>query len=283
MSAEKCDHLDSLHDGSMCTDASGEPLRKALASLERDNVTQVPSATQMLDRVRSNPSPLDAPVWSFNHGLRLMWLVARMQVKLSMGVILITAMMVMGISVVVARSLVVGGFAEALNRVFAGILLAGTAICMAFSFADASDRELMLSVPLGPSTQVAVRMTMTLSLDVVANLVATWLAVTFGSSQSMGILIAGWLMPLLLVCGICALVSLWFNPWVGLIAGLLVTYVVIPKSTQPVRFLPDAMPSLGDLASTSPIGSVAMVTAGLVSVLIAIGGARLAYTSRLSI
>ncbi len=194
------------------------------------------------------------------------------------------AMMVVAAQVPVVRRQVwaatalvagVGCLVVALAGVVAGTVLALTApvtaaLGLAIIYGPDSDpcAEISLSCPVPPRTVLLARLVVVAGYDLAVGFAATLLLAGTGSGGGVWSLVTMWLGPLLAMSALSVLLSVFFRPWVGIVAALFLwtLRVVIISPAHPAVIAV----ATGWLWSTTP-ATAAVATAAVAAAIFSVG------------
>lgn len=245
-------------------DEAREALREALLSQEAACAPGVPPFAQIVGRIESAPSPLDATGWNARKSARLAAALAASQVRVVPRAVLPAALVLAGAAV--AGACLIASLGVAMSEAawcFSAFLLFGAALTVSLALSAEPADALALATPLGPQAVVLARLATVLGLDMLAAVAGSAAFAATGSSPGFAPVVATWLAPLALVAGASAFAAVWSDrSWTGATVG--------------AALVPFAMPAAqtASEAATALVGSVgaALGPAGLV----ALGAALLA-------
>ena len=215
------DHLDETIDRLTDETPDGR-LLAALDAVERSRSGDAPPAAAVMARIRASRSPLDGPAWSWARSLRLFMLLLGRQ-----------------------------------SRVVPWQVVPATLALMAFG--DSRADMISSATPLGTGAVTLVRLVFILACDVVFGLMVTTVMGAQGYG-TFGVLLVGWLSPLLLVAGVGAMLAIRFSSGVGFGVGLL---LIIAIRLNPFGFAGLADASRSGAAQSS--GQLGLAVAGLMA------------------
>mgnify|MGYP000491407397 CR=1 FL=1 len=272
------DHLDETIDRLTDETPDGH-LLAALDAVERSHSGDAPPAAAVMARIRASRSPLDGPAWSWARSLRLFMLLLGRQSRVVPWQ-------------VVPATLALMAFAGLGGAVLRGRLgCDGRVPCVLL---DGAGRRVverddgvrgfpcghdLVGHPVGYGAVTLVRLVFILACDVVFGLMVTAVMGAQGYG-TFGVLLVGWLSPLLLVAGVGAMLAIRFSTGVGFGVGLL---LIIAIRLDPFGFagLVDASRSGAAQSSEQLVLAVAglVVCAATVAFAGRLSGARMAATT----
>lgn len=271
-------HIDDTTNR-MTDDSTDGRLLAALAASERARSGEVPSAASMMARIRASRSPLDEPAWSWMHSLRLFALLLGRQSKVLPWQVVPATLALMAFTGLGARFFAVGWGAAVVSHAFCSMVLAGVLLSVTMAFGDSRADMISSATPLGTGAVTLVRLVFILACDVVFGLMVTAVMGAQGYG-TFGVLLVGWLSPLLLVAGVGAMLAIRFSTGVGFGVGLL---LIIAIRLDPFGFagLVDASRSGAAQSSEQLVLAVAglVVCAATVAFAGRLSGARMAATT----
>lgn len=272
------DYIDETTDR-LTDDAADERLLAALAAVERSRSGETPPATAVMARIRASRSPLDGPAWSWTRSLRLFMLLLGRQSKVVPWQVVPATLTLMAFAGLGARFFAVGWGTTVVSRAFCSMVLAGVLLSVTMAFGDSRADMISSATPLGPGAVTLVRLVFVLACDVVFGLLVTVVMGVQGYG-AFGVLLVGWLSPLLLVAGVGAMLAIRFSTGVGFGVGL---PLIIAIRLDPFGFAGLVDASRSGAAQSS--GQLGLAVAGLVvcaaTVALAgrLSGARMAATT----
>ena len=263
-------HIDDTTNR-MTDDSTDGRLLAALAASERARSGEVPSAASMMARIRASRSPLDEPAWSWMHSLRLFALLLGRQSKVLPWQVVPATLALMAFTGLGARFFAVGWGAAVVSHAFCSMVLAGVLLSVTMAFGDSRADMISSATPLGTGAVTLVRLVFILACDVVFGLMVTAVmgAQWYGT---FGVLLVGWLSPLLLVAGVGAMLAIRFSTGVGFGVGLLLVAVI---RTDLLGLT--GLPAAGWIDMTRPFGQPLLAVTGLMAC-----AAAVAFSGRLS-
>ncbi|RSX52385.1 hypothetical protein [Bifidobacterium callimiconis] len=264
------DHIDET-TGRLTDDEADERLLAALAAVERSRSGETPPVTALMARIRASRSPLDGPAWSWARSLRLFMLLLGRQTRVVPWQVVPATLALMAFAGLGARFFAVGWGVTVVSRAFCSMVLAGVLLSVTMAFGDSRADMISSATPLGPGAVTLVRLAFVLACDVVFGLLVT---VVMGVQDygAFGVLLVGWLSPLLLVAGVGAMLAIRFSTGVGFGVGLLLVAVI---RTDLLGLM--GLPSAGWIDMTRTFGQPLLAVAGLLACAVAV-----AFAGRLS-
>lgn len=237
-------------------------LRCALADAEAAHAGEIPPFSQVRTRIEEDCT---LPRRSLAASFRLVGALTLDQAHVVPGLVL-PVVVVMATAAVLAARLAPAILQDAATSLAAGpftpIFLAAVALTATMALARADQDTVSLATPLGPPVVVLARLALVLGIDAAAGLVAS-LVLAMGDLGALPELLASWLVPLALVAGVAALVSIWATPWAGIICGLTLVPLVSPATAR-LASLGMGEAVAGLQAALDPRGVVALGTVLLV-------------------
>lgn len=176
-------------------------------------------------RIRASRSPLDGPAWSWARSLRLFMLLLGRQSRVVPWQVAPATLALMAFAGLGARFFAVGWGATVVSRAFCSMVLAGVLLSVTMAFGDSRADMISSATPLGTGAVTLVRLVFILACDVVFGLMVTAVMGAQGYG-TFGVLLVGWLSPLLLVAGVGAMLAIRFSTGVGFGVGLLLVAVI---------------------------------------------------------
>ena len=207
------DHLDETIDRLTDETPDGH-LLAALDAVERSHSGDAPPAAAVMARIRASRSPLDGPAWSWARSLRLFMLLLGRQ-----------SLALMAFAGLGARFFAVGWGATVVSHAFCSMVLAGVLLSVTMALGDSRADMISSATPLGTGAVTLVRLVFILACDVMFGLMVTTVMGAQGYG-TFGVLLVGWLSPLLLVAGVGAMLAIRFSSGVGFGVGLLLIIAI---------------------------------------------------------
>lgn len=269
------DHLDETIDRLTDETPDGR-LLAALDAVERSRSGDAPPAAAVMARIRASRSPLDGPAWSWARSLRLFMLLLGRQSRVVPWQVVPATLALMAFAGFGARFFAVGWGATVVSHAFCSMVLAGVLLSVTMAFGDSRADMISSATPLGTGAVTLVRLVFILACDVVFGLMVTAVMGAQGYG-TFGVLLVGWLSPLLLVAGVGAMLAIRFSSGVGFGVGLL---LIIAIRLNPFGFASLADASRSGAAQSS--GQLGLAVAGLMACVAAVAlagrlsGARMA-------
>ncbi|PJM72944.1 hypothetical protein CS006_06710 [Bifidobacterium primatium] len=264
------DHLDET-TSRLTDDEADERLLAALAAVERSRSGGVPPVAAVMARIRASRSPLDGPAWSWTRSLRLFMLLLGRQMKVVPWQVVPATLALMAFSGLGARFFAVGWGVTVVSRAFCSMVLAGVLLSVTMAFGDSRADMISSATPLGPGAVTLVRLVFVLACDVVFGLLVTVVMGAQGYGM-FGVLLVGWLSPLLLVAGVGAMLAIRFSTGVGFGVGLLLVAVIRMDLLGLM-----GLPAVGWIDMTRTFGQLLLAVTGLLACTAAV-----AFAGRLS-
>lgn len=269
------DHLDETIDRLTDETPDGH-LLAALDAVERSRSGDAPPAAAVMARIRASRSPLDGPAWSWARSLRLFMLLLGRQSRVVPWQVVPwqvvpATLALMAFAGLGARFFAVGWGATVVSHAFCSMVLAGVLLSVTMAFGDSRADMISSATPLGTGAVTLVRLVFILACDVVFGLMVTAVMGAQGYG-TFGVLLVGWLSPLLLVAGVGAMLAIRFSSGVGFGVGLL---LIIAIRLDPFGFASLADASRSGAAQSSE--QLVLAVAGLV-----VCAATVAFAGRLS-
>lgn len=264
------DHIDETTDRL----TGGTPDGRLLAALdvvERSRSEDAPPAAAVMARIRASRSPLDGPAWSWARSLRLFMLLLGRQSRVVPWQVVPATLALMAFAGLGARFFAVGWGATVVSRAFCSMVLAGVLLSVTMAFGDSRADMISSATPLGTGAVTLVRLVFILACDVVFGLMVTAVMGAQGYG-TFGVLLVGWLSPLLLVAGVGAMLAIRFSTGVGFGVGLLLVAVI---RTDLLGLT--GLPAAGWIDMTRPFGQPLLAVTGLMAC-----AAAVAFSGRLS-
>lgn len=264
------DHLDETIDRLTDETPDGR-LLAALDAVERSRSGDAPPAAAVMARIRASRSPLDGPAWSWARSLRLFMLLLGRQSRVVPWQVVPATLALMAFAGFGARFFAVGWGATVVSRAFCSMVLAGVLLSVTMAFGDSRADMISSATPLGTGAVTLVRLVFILACDVVFGLMVTAVMGAQGYG-TFGVLLVGWLSPLLLVAGVGAMLAIRFSTGVGFGVGLLLVAVI---RTDLLGLT--GLPAAGWIDMTRPFGQPLLAVTGLMACTAAV-----AFSGRLS-
>ncbi|MEQ6142498.1 hypothetical protein [Bifidobacterium breve] len=264
------DHIDETTDRLTGGTPDGR-LLAALDAVERSRSEDAPPAAAVMARIRASRSPLDGPAWSWARSLRLFMLLLGRQSRVVPWQVVPATLALMAFAGLGARFFAVGWGATVVSRVFCSMVLAGVLLSVTMAFGDSRADMISSATPLGTGAVTLVRLVFILACDVVFGLMVTAVMGAQGYG-TFGVLLVGWLSPLLLVAGVGAMLAIRFSTGVGFGVGLLLVAVI---RTDLLGLT--GLPAAGWIDMTRPFGQPLLAVTGLMAC-----AAAVAFSGRLS-
>lgn len=264
------DHLDETIDRLTDETPDGR-LLAALDAVERSRSGDAPPAAAVMARIRASRSPLDGPAWSWARSLRLFMLLLGRQSRVVPWQVVPATLALMAFAGFGARFFAVGWGATVVSRAFCSMVLAGVLLSVTMAFGDSRADMISSATPLGTGAVTLVRLVFILACDVVFGLMVTAVMGAQGYG-TFGVLLVGWLSPLLLVAGVGAMLAIRFSTGVGFGVGLLLVAVI---RTDLLGLT--GLPAAGWIDMTRPFGQPLLAVTGLMAC-----AAAVAFSGRLS-
>ena len=269
------DHIDETTDRLTGGTPDGR-LLAALDAVERSRSEDAPPAAAVMARIRASRSPLDGPAWSWARSLRLFMLLLGRQSRVVPWQVVPATLALMAFAGLGARFFAVGWGATVVSHAFCSMVLAGVLLSVTMAFGDSRADMISSATPLGTGAVTLVRLVFILACDVVFGLMVTAVmgAQWYGT---FGVLLVGWLSPLLLVAGVGAMLAIRFSTGVGFGVGLLLVAVI---RTDLLGLT--GLPAAGWIDMTRPFGQPLLAVTGLMACVAAgalagrLSGARMA-------
>ena len=264
------DHIDETTDRLTGGTPDGR-LLAALDAVERSRSEDAPPAAAVMARIRASRSPLDGPAWSWARSLRLFMLLLGRQSRVVPWQVVPATLALMAFAGLGARFFAVGWGATVVSRAFCSMVLAGVLLSVTMAFGDSRADMISSATPLGTGAVTLVRLVFILACDVVFGLMVTAVmgAQWYGT---FGVLLVGWLSPLLLVAGVGAMLAIRFSTGVGFGVGLLLVAVI---RTDLLGLT--GLPAAGWIDMTRPFGQPLLAVTGLMAC-----AAAVAFSGQLS-
>ena len=178
-----------------------------------------------------------------------------------------------------ARFFAVGWGATVVSHAFCSMVLAGVLLSVTMAFGDSRADMISSATPLGTGAVTLVRLVFILACDVVFGLMVTAVMGAQGYG-TFGVLLVGWLSPLLLVAGVGAMLAIRFSTGVGFGVGLL---LIIAIRLDPFGFAGLVDASRSGAAQSSEQLVLAVAGRGVCAATVAfagrLSGARMAATT----
>lgn len=251
------DHIDET-TGRLPDDEADERLLAALAAVERSRSGETPPVTAVMVRIRASRSPLDGPTWSWTRSLRLFMLLLGRQSKVVPWQVVPATLALMAFAGLGARFFAIDWGATVVSRAFCSMVLASVLLSVTMAFGDSRADMISSATPLGPGAVTLVRLVFVLACDIVFGLLVTAVMGVQGYG-AFGVLLVGWLSPLLLVAGVGAMLSIRFSTGVGFGVGLLLIAVI---RTDLLGLM--GLPAAGWIDMTRAFGQLLLAVTGLV-------------------
>lgn len=264
------DHIDETTDRLTGGTPDGR-LLAALDAVERSRSEDAPPAAAVMARIRASRSPLDGPAWSWARSLRLFMLLLGRQSRVVPWQVVPATLALMAFAGLGARFFAVGWGATVVSRAFCSMVLAGVLLSVTMAFGDSRADMISSATPLGTGAVTLVRLVFILACDVVFGLMVTAVMGAQGYG-TFGVLLVGWLSPLLLVAGVGAMLAIRFSTGVGFGVGLLLVAVI---RTDLLGLT--GLPAAGWIDMTRPFGQPLLAVTGLMAC-----AAAVAFSGRLS-
>ncbi|WP_258926692.1 hypothetical protein [Bifidobacterium breve] len=248
----------------------------ALDAVERSHSGDAPPAAAVMARIRASRSPLDGPAWSWARSLRLFMLLLGRQSRVVPWQVVPATLALMAFAGLGARFFAVGWGATVVSHAFCSMVLAGVLLSVTMALGDSRADMISSATPLGTGAVTLVRLVFILACDVMFGLMVTTVMGAQGYG-TFGVLLVGWLSPLLLVAGVGAMLAIRFSSGVGFGVGLL---LIIAIRLNPFGFASLADASRSGAAQSS--GQLGLAVAGLMACVAAVAlagrlsGARMA-------
>ena len=218
------DHLDETIDRLTDETPDGH-LLAALDAVERSHSGDAPPAAAVMARIRASRSPLDGPAWSWARSLRLFMLLLGRQSRVVPWQVVPATLALMAFAGLGARFFAVGWGATVVSHAFCSMVLAGVLLSVTMALGDSRADMISSATPLGTGAVTLVRLVFILACDVMFGLMVTTVMGAQGYG-TFGVLLVGWLSPLLLVAGVGAMLAIRFSSGVGFGVGLLLIIAI---------------------------------------------------------
>lgn len=222
-------------------------------------------------RIRASRSPLDGPAWSWARSLRLFMLLLGRQSRVVPWQVVPATLALMAFAGLGARFFAVGWGATVVSHAFCSMVLAGVLLSVTMALGDSRADMISSATPLGTGAVTLVRLVFILACDVMFGLMVTTVMGAQGYG-TFGVLLVGWLSPLLLVAGVGAMLAIRFSSGVGFGVGLLLVAVI---RTDLLGLT--GLPAAGWIDMTRPFGQPLLAVTGLMAC-----AAAVAFSGRLS-
>ena len=263
--------------GPVTEEYQGE-VQEALREKEQNAQPAVPAFTSVMKAIHQKPSlATDQPI-PFMRQIRSCGPLVRAQFRLMPRYVLLVEIAIAACSVFISNVMQGARYGSLGTHIFSNMLMLNMALTMILVFSIKDDRELMLSMPLGPQVVVASR----LLLAFISNIVVGGAALLIVTAINPGIrplpVIVQTIAPITLLANIVALLCIWQCSWIALLLGILAPLVRTLQNLRSSFFLPAWVNSVP--TTTAAWLGIILVTVGLLCA--AIFTAPLAWYARLA-
>ena len=253
-------------------------VQEALRKKEQNAQPAVPAFTSVMKAIHQKPSlATDQPI-PFMHQIRSCGPLIRAQFRLMPRYILLLEIAIAACSVLISNLMQGARYGSLGMHIFSNMLMLNMALTMILVFSIKDDRELMLSMPLGPQVVVATR----LLLAFISNIVVGGAALLIVTAINPGIrplpVIVQTIAPITLLANIVALLCIWQCSWIALLLGVLAPLLRTLQNLRSSFFLP-AWVNSAPTTTVAWAGTI-LLTVGLISAVILT--APLAWHTRLA-
>ena len=253
-------------------------VQEALREKEQNVQPAVPAFNSVLKAIQQKPSlATDQPI-PFMRRVRSFGPLVLAQFRLIPRYILLVEIAIATCAVLISNVMQGARYGSLGTHIFSNMLMLNMALTIILVFSIKDDRELMLSMPLGPQVVVATR----LLLAFISNIVVGGAALLIVTAINPGIrplsVIAQTIAPITLLANIVALLCIWQCSWIALLLGVLAPLLRTLQNFRSSFFLPAWVNSAPTTAAAW--AGFILVTVGLISAVILT--APLAWHTRLA-
>ena len=253
-------------------------VQEALREKEQNVQPAVPAFNSVLKAIQQKPSLATNQPIPFMRRVRSFGPLVLAQFRLIPRYILLVEIAIAACSVLISNLMQGARYGSLGMHIFSNMLMLNMALTIILVFSIKDDRELMLSMPLGPQVVVATR----LLLAFISNIVVGGVALLIVTAINPGIrpltVIAQTIAPITLLANIVALLCIWQCSWIALLLGVLAPLLRTLQNFRSSFFLP-AWVNSAPTTTAAWAGSI-LLTLGLLSAVILT--APLAWHTRLA-
>ncbi|AII74661.1 hypothetical protein [Bifidobacterium coryneforme] len=253
-------------------------VQEVLREKERNVVPPVPTFSNVMKAIHQEPSlATDQPI-PFMRRVRSCGPLIRAQFRLLPRYIILVEIVIAAGAVVMSNTLHSARNGNLSLHVFSNMLMLDMALTIILVFPVKDDRELMLSMPLGPQVVVATRLVLAFISNIVVGGVALLIATAINPAIKPLPVMAQVIAPMTFLANIVALLCIWQYSGVALLLGVLAPLLRTLQDLRPSFLLPTW---INFVPTTSAAWSgIILLTVGLLCV--AIFSAPLAWHARLA-
>ena len=248
------------------TEEYRDEVQEALREKEQNAQPAVPAFTSVMKAIHQKPSlATDQPI-PFRRRVRSCGPLVLAQLRLIPRYILLVEIAIAACSVLISNLMQGARYGSLGTHIFSNMLMLNMALTMILVFSIKDDRELMLSMPLGPQVVVASRLLLTF----ISNIVVGGAALLIVTAVNPGIrplpVIVQTIAPITLLANIVALLCIWQCSWIALLLGILAPLMRTLQNLRSSFFLPAWVNSAP--TTTAAWAGFILVTVGLISAVI---------------
>ena len=253
-------------------------VQEALREKEQNDQPPVPAFTSVMEAIHQEPSlATDQPI-PFMRRVRSCAPLVRAQFRLLPRYIILVEIVIAAGAVVMSNVLHGARYGSLGLHVFSNMLMLNMALTMVLVFSVKDDRELMLSMPLGPQVVVATRLVLAFISNIVVGGVAVLIVTAINPAIRPLPVMAQVIAPMTLLANIVALLCVWQYSWVALLLGVLAPLLRAVQDLRPSFLLPTWINSVPTTAAAW--SGIILLTVGLLCT--AIFTAPLAWHAQLA-
>lgn len=213
-------------------------VEEVLREKEQNVQPPVPAFTNVMKAIYQEPSlATDQPI-PFMRRVRSCGLLVLAQFRLIPRYIILVEMVIAASAVLVSNFLLGARYGSLSLHIFSNMLMFNMALTIILVFSIKDDRELMLSMPLGPQVVVATRLLLAFISNVVVGGAALLIVTAINPVMKPLTVIAQVIAPITFLANIVALLCIWQYSWVALLLGVLAPLLRTLQDLRPSFFLP---------------------------------------------
>ena len=270
--------IDRYDSSSPVTEEFQGEVQEVLREKERNVVPPVPTFSNVMKAIHQEPSlATDQPI-PFMRRARSCGPLVRAQIRLLPRYIFLVEIVIAAGAVAMSNILHGGRYGSLGLHVCSNMLMLNMALTMILVFSVKDDRELMLSMPLGPQIVVATRMLLAFMSNIIVGGAALLVVTAINPVMRPLPVMAQVIAPMTLLANMVALLCIWHYSGVALLLGVLAPLMRTVQDLRPSFLLPTWINSAP--ASTAVWSVVILLAVGLLCA--AIFTAPLAWHARLA-
>lgn len=255
-----------------------DEVQEVLRENEQHAQPPVPAFTSVMKAIYQEPSLAAEQPIPFKRRVRSCGQLVRAQLNLLPRYIMLIEIVIAAGAVVISSVLHGARYGGLGLHILSNLLMLNMALTVILVFSVRDDRELMLSMPLGPQVVVATRLLLAFISNIVVGGAALLVATAINPVMRPLPAITQVIAPATLLANIVALLCIWQYSWVALLLGALAPLVRTMQDLGPSFLLPawvDSAPS-----TTAAWAGIILLATGLLSA--AIFTAPLAWHAQLA-